>query len=103
MKSRETIEKILQSADVNINGNRPFDIKVLNERLYDRVLSKGSLGLGEAYMDGWWECDELDEMIFRVLRFSDRSALNKNLTVISSIIKSKILNLQTKTRSKKDF
>ena len=34
----------------------------------DRVLAQGSLGLGESYMDGWWDCDQLDELIHRVLR-----------------------------------
>jgi len=32
------------------------------------VLSEGTLGLGESYMDGWFECDALDQFIFRLLR-----------------------------------
>src|SRR3989338_10460614 len=101
MRSREIIEKILVQADVKINGNRPWDIKVHNEKLYDLVLSKGTLGLGEAYMDGWWDCDALDEMFFRTLRAGGHKVFSKTLVHTFQLIKSKILNLQTKAKSKK--
>jgi cyclopropane-fatty-acyl-phospholipid synthase len=29
---------------------------------------EGLLGAGESYMDGWWDCEALDEMVTRVLR-----------------------------------
>jgi cyclopropane-fatty-acyl-phospholipid synthase len=32
-----------------------------------RVLRGGSLAVGESYMDGWWDCERLDEMLSRVL------------------------------------
>ncbi len=49
-------QEILSSADVKIGGDRPWDIVVHNEGFYPRVLRQGSLGLGESYMDGWWDC-----------------------------------------------
>ncbi len=101
MKSKEIIEKILEPADVRINGNRPWDIKVLNDKIYDIVFSKGTLGLGEAYMDGWWECDQLDEMFSRVLRQSDTDFLYKNFSMAFHVVKSVVLNLQNKSGSKK--
>ncbi|MFA5840895.1 MAG: cyclopropane fatty acyl phospholipid synthase [Candidatus Paceibacterota bacterium] len=100
MKSREIIEKILNSADVKINGNRAWDIKVHDERFYDRVLTKGTMGLGESYMDGWWDCEQIDELIYRILKFSDNTIIYKNLTNILHFLKSKFFNLQTKTRAK---
>jgi cyclopropane-fatty-acyl-phospholipid synthase len=30
------------------------------------VLRDGSLGLGESYMEGWWECDALDEFFCKL-------------------------------------
>lgn len=36
--------------------------------MFSRVLAQGSLGLGESYMDGWWDCERLDEFFFRILR-----------------------------------
>ena len=101
MRSREIIEKILNTADIKINGDRPWDMKVNDERFYDRVLSKGTLGLGESYMDGWWECEAMDEAFFRVLKYSDSSAIDKNFSTLFHILKSKFFNFQTKSGSQK--
>ena len=65
---KETIAGLFGEADVLINGARPWDIAVHDDRFYRRVLADGSLGLGESYMDQWWECEEIDEMIARLLR-----------------------------------
>ncbi|MEN2427905.1 hypothetical protein [Chromobacterium vaccinii] len=65
---RAIIEEMLAAADVAVNGSRPFDIQVKNPQFYRRVLSQGSLGLGESYMDGWWECERLDAFFQRVMR-----------------------------------
>ncbi len=101
MKSKEILEKVLKSADIKINGDRPWDIKVLDERLYNRVLLKGTLGIGEAYMDGWWECDQLDEMVYRASRFIEKNEFYKGFAHLFHTLRSKILNLQTKSGSKR--
>lgn len=59
---------ILKRADVRLDGSRPWDIAVRDDRLFARVTAQGSLGFGEAYMDGWWECEQIDELIARLLR-----------------------------------
>ncbi len=46
---------------------------------FKRVLQEGSLGLGESYMDGWWECDRLDMFFSKVLR----AGLENQLPIIS--------------------
>jgi cyclopropane-fatty-acyl-phospholipid synthase len=56
------------AADVRIDGDRPWDPRIHDERFYDRLLADGSLGLGESYGDGWWDCDRLDELFCRLLR-----------------------------------
>jgi cyclopropane-fatty-acyl-phospholipid synthase len=66
--SKKIIEEHLQGSGVRINGNQPWDIQVKDERLYDRVLRDRSLGLGEAYMDGWFDTLQLDEMICRLVK-----------------------------------
>lgn len=68
MSLRERAQAILAPAGITINGHEPWDIKVHNERFYGRVLRGGSLALGEAYMDGWWDAERLDEFFARVLR-----------------------------------
>jgi cyclopropane-fatty-acyl-phospholipid synthase len=100
-RAKTVIEKMLAGTDVRINGDRPWDIKVHDERLYDRILAKGTLGLGESYMDGWWDCEKLDEMIYRMLKARLRDAVSKNFTNAMHVMRSKILNLQTEQRSKK--
>ena len=62
------IEETFLKAGVQINGSRPFDIRVTNDGFYKRVLKDGQLGIGESYMDGWWECDAVDEMTSRFIR-----------------------------------
>ncbi len=52
--------EMLSMAGIEINGSRPFDIQINNPNFFKRVLQDGSLGLGESYMDGWWECERLD-------------------------------------------
>ncbi len=65
---REKAERLLSFADVVIGGGRAWDVEVHHERALARVLAQGSLGLGESYMDGWWDCDQLDEFVHRILR-----------------------------------
>ncbi|WP_419205599.1 cyclopropane fatty acyl phospholipid synthase [Photobacterium leiognathi] len=67
MRNDQIFQNILDFADVKINGDRPWDIQIHNEAVFDRVLKDGSLGFGESYMDGLWDCDAIDEMISRVL------------------------------------
>ena len=73
---KRQVEKILSRADITIGDNRPWDITVTDERFYGRVLLRGSLGLGESYVDGWWDCLSLDQFFSRVLSANlDRNLL----------------------------
>ncbi len=66
--SQHIIEQLLAPADIKINGDRPWDIKVKDDRFFNRVIHDGTLGVGESYMDGQWECDAIDEMVSRAVR-----------------------------------
>src|SRR5437764_1349156 len=65
---KSTLEALLQGTDIAINGDRPWDIQVHNPRFYRRVLGGGSLALGESYMDKWWDCEALDQLIYRLFK-----------------------------------
>jgi cyclopropane-fatty-acyl-phospholipid synthase len=67
IQPRQLVEDLLAQAGVTIGGLQAWDISVRDERLFARMLSERNLGLGEAYMDGWWECQRLDEFFYRVL------------------------------------
>jgi len=72
---KEQVQKILSVADVKIGGDREWDITVNNDAFYSRVLRHGSLGLGESYVDGWWDCPALDQLFSRILKAElDRNA-----------------------------
>ncbi len=101
MGSKQIILEFLSSADVKINGNRFFDIQVNDERFYDRIISQGTLGIGESYMDGWWDCKDLAEMMFRTLRAGGHATFSKTLVNLLHVIQAKLLNSQTRDRSKK--
>jgi cyclopropane-fatty-acyl-phospholipid synthase len=99
MTSKELCLSILKKADVPINSHEPWSIHVKNEKLWDRVTSQNQLGLGEAYMDGWWECEALDEMLTRLLSVDATSFLKPSISLIASTWKSKIVNMQTKSKA----
>lgn len=96
---KKKVQEFLDPASIRINGNNPWDIQVHDPRLYARVLSGGSLALGESYMDGWWDCKAPDQFFDRILSMAlDKKVINlKNL--LSSVLKSKLLNMQNKKRS----
>ena len=87
---KKLVADLLATVDVKINGDRPWDLIVHDERLYNRVLSGGSIGAGEAYMDGWWDSPELDQFFFHILRGDISKKLSFNfsslLTIASALI-----------------
>ena len=97
---KKIIENLLNKAGVQINGPHPWDIHVKNEGLYRRILSRGTLGFGEAYMDGWWDSEQLDEMITKILRAELRKEISFNWPLAKAYLQSWFLNLQNKRRSK---
>jgi len=100
-KFKDALENILTSADIKINGNNSWDIKVYNDAFYQRVLSHGSLGLGESYMDGWWNCEASDQLIEKIFRAKLDEKIKKNWGVIVQSLKAKLLNLQSRSKLQK--
>ena len=66
-KYQSKIEALLGKADIRINSDRAWDIQVHNPDLFGRIIGQGSLGLGESYMEAWWDCEQLDEFFYRLL------------------------------------
>ncbi len=95
---RYKVERLLSFADVKIDGDRPWDLQVHNEDLYARILAKGSLGLGESYMDGWWDCNRLDEFFNRILRAKLDERV-KPWSGLFGILKAKLFNPQKPSRA----
>ena len=97
---KNTIEKILKSVDVEINGSRPWDLQVHDERFYARVLSGGSLALGESYMDGLWDCKALDQLSEKLLSgHLDKQVRASSPSFFLVLIRAWLLNPQSKKRA----
>lgn len=88
--------ELLNRAGITINGTAPADIRVNNPDFYKRVLQEGSLGLGESYMDGWWECDRLDMFFTQVLRAGLEGQLPRHFKDTLRIAAARLFNLQNK-------
>ena len=92
------LRSILEEADIRVDGDRPWDIRVHDDRFFTAVTTRGSLGLGESYMDRWWDTDALDEFFCRLLK-SRRCAKVSRLGDLSARLASNVFNLQTRARS----
>jgi cyclopropane-fatty-acyl-phospholipid synthase len=95
---RAHFEKLIAATGIRVDGDRPWDVRVHDQRLFQRVLASGTLGLGEAYMDGWWDCDALDEMVYR----AQRSDLPRRLISPATLLRvaeAKLINLQSGRRA----
>ncbi len=93
---KKMIENLLSIADVQINGSRPWDIQVHDSRLYGALLMHGSLGLGEAYMQSWWDAASLDQFFDHVLSARLDQKVKFNWDMLIQVIKHKIINSQSK-------
>ena len=85
---------ILEDADIVIGGSRPHDVIVHDQRLWGRILSHGTLGVGEAYMDGWFDVEALDQFVTRLLDADIYAHLKPDLGLAISVLRGRLLNLQ---------
>ncbi len=99
-RSARVLAGLFAHADVEFNGERPWDIQIHDSRFFDRVMAEGTLGAGEAYMDGWWDCEQLDVMFTRVLSAKLERQLPMTLTVAADLLKSRLINRQNRRWSR---
>ncbi|RWS17405.1 cyclopropane-fatty-acyl-phospholipid synthase-like protein [Dinothrombium tinctorium] len=106
--TKKAVKKILEKHDIRIGNDRPMDIKINDERVYDAVVYHRVLGLGESYMKGWWDCDQLDEFSYRMCLRRGRVFQNAlwrfiiklNIKLYNYLVFDfDLLNLQSKSKS----
>ncbi len=95
---RRELEAILAPADIRIDGDRAWDLQVRDENFFHRVFADGTLDLGEAYMEGWWDCPALDEFICRAFRAKLESSF-RPWRLLHHVITAKLRNLESRRRS----
>lgn len=97
--AKKAVQDLLMLAGIKINGDHPWDAQVHNPQLYERVVSEGSLGLGEGYMDFWWDCEALDDFFCRILKVRLDRKIKYNWDLQWAAIKASVLNLQRKSKA----
>lgn len=95
-----TVQSILDRAGITLNGTKPYDIRVLDERVFPRVLTGGSLAAGESYIDGWWEVDDLAECFSRITGSRAHNLFSFDLRSALYFFRAQFLNLQSHTRAR---
>lgn len=98
MKSKEKVAEILQKAGVTINGPKPTDIQIRDERVWNRVIGGGSLALGETFMEGMWDVEDLAglvDLVYSARVYQDLVSFDALPLIIRGIFQ----NLQSRARS----
>jgi cyclopropane-fatty-acyl-phospholipid synthase len=98
-QSRRIIGDVFARAGVGIDGPNPWDLQVHDERFFERLLREGYAGAGESYLDGWWDCDAIDEAVCRLLRADLEASLRLDLRTALAMMRLRFLNLQTIRRA----
>jgi len=96
-----SLAAVVEGADVRFNGDRPWDLQVHNPQLYGALLRHGSLALGNGYVRGDWDCEQLDELICRLLRANANRPLTLRSKVVelARILRDQLSNPQALRRS----
>ena len=91
--------ELLQLAGIIIDGPNPWDIQVHDDRMYPALFREGSLGLGESYMAGWWDCDQVDQLIARLVQTDIENKVRQNKRFAFHKLMSKFINFQDRRGS----
>ena len=98
-KEKQFIESLLDKTGIIINGGNPWDPQIHNENFYSRVLQQGSLGLGESYMEGWWDCESLDQFFHKLLAADLDKRVRGRWNVIIKLAWNFVLNAGRKSKA----
>jgi len=96
---RRYVNKVLSDADIQLNGNRSWDLQIRDERFFPKVLWQGSMGMGESFMDGWVDCEQMDESIHKILKSPISERYNPLWLSGITTIKAILANKQSKKRA----
>lgn len=96
---RQIAKSLLAAVGITINGSQDYDIQVHNEAVYSRVLRQGALGLGESYMDGWWDCPKLDQFFYKILSANLEQTVKGDWRSLLRLASSYVLNTGRKSKA----
>jgi cyclopropane-fatty-acyl-phospholipid synthase len=100
VRAESLIRELFDEAGVGVAGDKPGDILVKNPDFYPRLLRDASIGLGESYMEGWWESERLDLFIEKLLRIDIKKRLTGSLKMKLLTLQALITNMQSRARAR---
>ena len=95
------LQQLAAQCGVKFNGDAPWDIQVHSDAVYTRILSQGSLGFGESYMDGEWDCLRLDQLFHRLLSADADEKMTgwARVRLLLQVLRHRLFNLQSTRRA----
>ena len=96
---KRLVQQLLEHAGVQIDGQAPCDIQVHNPEFYQRVIAYGSLALGESYMDGWWDCEALDQFFEQIMAARLDKKVRKSKALLRAAVKARLTRMHGRARA----
>jgi cyclopropane-fatty-acyl-phospholipid synthase len=88
--------RLLAAAGVVVGGPNPWDVHVNDDRVWDRVIRDRELGLGESYMEGWWDTPALDQFLAKIMLADLKDEIRLGPELLKIIVKSRFTNRHSK-------
>ena len=98
-REKQLVQQLLNLAGVQVDGHAPYDIQVHNPDFYPRVVAGGSLALGESYMDGWWDCEALDQFFERIMAARLDKKVRKSKALLWAVVKARLTGMHGRARA----
>jgi cyclopropane-fatty-acyl-phospholipid synthase len=61
------VRSLIKKAGLIVDGPNPWDPQVKDRAFFETVVRDGILGLGDSYVSGMWNCDDLFGFFSRIL------------------------------------
>jgi cyclopropane-fatty-acyl-phospholipid synthase len=97
--AESVVVELLSRAGVTVGGDAAHDVEVRDRRFYARLLRDGALGMGESYMEGWWDSPALDQMLVRIVRAKLEREVRTNPRLAAQAIAARVVNMQRRSRA----
>lgn len=97
---RGMVDEALGAGNIIVNGPKKYDPQVKNkDQFYNRIIENPSLGIGECYMEGHWDCEDVEEMTYQIFQHEIIRAYMNPINKFINFLLFKVVNLQTKQRA----
>lgn len=100
-RAQAVVADLFAGADIRMDGLRPWDLRIHDDRFFRSVLAGGTLSFGESYVDGWWDCDALDDMCCRAARARLDERLSVSFKTVAATLAARMFNFQTRRRARR--